>query len=248
MAQAGKEPVCNAGDMGLIPGLERSPGEGNGNPLWYSSLENTRERGAWWAAVQRVAKRQTCLSTQTSIHCILYEFFSDAIIPAPTFTSCKIWDIWWIFIECWLNLRNCPSHLEKWSRGVVIIEKAGQVHRDCGASFFFRFSLGWSAHVLRVFDDPQKISCRRDDSRNIHWMDFIWNCLKLVQYALFKLELIDSIRPAWGEMICAKIACWPSWLFTQVMWKKSESVAIPWTVACQAPLSVGFSRQEYWSG
>ena len=98
------------------------------------------------------------------------------------------------------------------------------------------------------FDDPQKISCRRDDSRNIHWMDFIWNCLKLVQYALFKLELMDSIRPAWGEMNCAKIACWPSWLFTQVMWKKSESVAIPWTVTCQAPLSMGFSRQEYRSG
>ena len=39
----------NAGDMGLIPGSGRSPGEGNGNPLQYSCLENSMDRGAWWA-------------------------------------------------------------------------------------------------------------------------------------------------------------------------------------------------------
>ena len=44
-----KEPACNAGDVGLIPGLGRSPGEGNGNPLQCSYLENSTERGAWWA-------------------------------------------------------------------------------------------------------------------------------------------------------------------------------------------------------
>ena len=52
---------ANAGnkrDMGLIPGLERSPGEGNGNPLQYSSLENPMDRGAWQATVRRVAQSQ----------------------------------------------------------------------------------------------------------------------------------------------------------------------------------------------
>ena len=44
---SGKESVCNAGDTGLIPGLRRSPGEGNDNPLQYSCLENPMERGAW---------------------------------------------------------------------------------------------------------------------------------------------------------------------------------------------------------
>ena len=39
----------SAGDLVLIPGLERSPGEGNGNPLWYSCLENSVDRGAWQA-------------------------------------------------------------------------------------------------------------------------------------------------------------------------------------------------------
>ena len=44
----GKESVCNAGDLGSIPGSERSPGEGNGNPLQDSCLENPMDRGAWW--------------------------------------------------------------------------------------------------------------------------------------------------------------------------------------------------------
>ena len=52
----GKESVCSAGDPGLIPGLERSPGEGNGNPLQYPCLENLMDRGAWWTAVLGVAK------------------------------------------------------------------------------------------------------------------------------------------------------------------------------------------------
>ena len=43
----GKESACNAGDLVLIPGLERSPGEGNGIPLQYSCLENPMDRGSW---------------------------------------------------------------------------------------------------------------------------------------------------------------------------------------------------------
>ena len=45
----GKQSACNEGDPGLIPGLRRSPGEGNGYPLQYSCLENPMDRGAWWA-------------------------------------------------------------------------------------------------------------------------------------------------------------------------------------------------------
>ena len=47
---------ANAGDVGLIPGLRRSPGVGNGNPLQYSWWENPIDRGAWWATVQWVAR------------------------------------------------------------------------------------------------------------------------------------------------------------------------------------------------
>ena len=55
----GKESAYNAGDLGSTPGSGRSPGEGNGNPLQYSCLENPTDRGAWWATVHGVAKRQT---------------------------------------------------------------------------------------------------------------------------------------------------------------------------------------------
>ena len=57
-----KEPACNARDPGSMPGLERSPGERNGNPLQYSCLENPTDRGAWQATVHAVAKSRTWLS------------------------------------------------------------------------------------------------------------------------------------------------------------------------------------------
>ena len=53
----GKESACNAGDPGSVPGLGRSPGEGNGYPFQYSYLENSMDRGAWQALVHGVAKR-----------------------------------------------------------------------------------------------------------------------------------------------------------------------------------------------
>ena len=52
----GKESACDAGDLGSIPGLGRSPGEGNGSPLQYSCLENPMDRGAWRAIVHGVAR------------------------------------------------------------------------------------------------------------------------------------------------------------------------------------------------
>ena len=61
----GKEPDCNVWvqSLGSIPGLGRSPGEGNGNPLQYSCLENSMERGGWKATtVHGVTKSQTLLS------------------------------------------------------------------------------------------------------------------------------------------------------------------------------------------
>ena len=57
-----KESTCNAGDPGLMPGLRRSPGEVNGNPLQYYCLKNPMVRGAWWATVHGVTKNWTPLS------------------------------------------------------------------------------------------------------------------------------------------------------------------------------------------
>ena len=54
-----KKPPTNAEDEDSIPGSRRSPGEGNGNSLQFSCLEDHMDRGAWWAAVHGVAKSQT---------------------------------------------------------------------------------------------------------------------------------------------------------------------------------------------
>ena len=63
-SSVGKESTCNAGDLGLIAGLERSPGEGNGNPLQYSWLENPMDRGAWQGIVHGVARVGHDLATK----------------------------------------------------------------------------------------------------------------------------------------------------------------------------------------
>ena len=60
-----KASACNGGALGLIPGLGRSPGEGNDNPLQYSCLENPMDGEAWWATVHGVTKSRTRLSEFT---------------------------------------------------------------------------------------------------------------------------------------------------------------------------------------
>ena len=63
-SSVGKKSACNAGDPGSIPGSGRSLGEGNGNPLQYSCLENPMDRGAWQATVRRVARVRYDLATK----------------------------------------------------------------------------------------------------------------------------------------------------------------------------------------
>ena len=58
----GKESALNAGDQGSVPEMGRSPGEGNDNPLQYFCLENSMDRGSWWATVHGVTKSWTQLS------------------------------------------------------------------------------------------------------------------------------------------------------------------------------------------
>ena len=65
----GKESACSAGDLGLILGSGRSPGEGHGNPLQYSCLENPMDRGAWRATVHGVTRSRTDWGTNTHHMC-----------------------------------------------------------------------------------------------------------------------------------------------------------------------------------
>ena len=82
----GKESVCHAGDPGWIPGLGRSPGEGDGNPFQYSCLENPMDRGAGWATVHGVTKSQTWLST-----CMTLPFWTSPV-PRPALLL-RLWSL-----------------------------------------------------------------------------------------------------------------------------------------------------------
>ena len=76
-----KASASNAGELGLIPELGRSPGEGNDNPLQYSCLENPMDRGAWWATIHGVTKSRTRLSDFTFTF-ILLAYFQSSIHAA----------------------------------------------------------------------------------------------------------------------------------------------------------------------
>ena len=77
-----KEPACQHGnvkDRGLIPGLGRSPGEGNGNHLWYSCLEYSMDTGSWWATARSIAKSLTWLKP-LSTHCMYAKSTLNAVV------------------------------------------------------------------------------------------------------------------------------------------------------------------------
>ena len=86
----GKVSTCQAGDLGSIPGLGISPGEGNGNPLQFSCMDNSMDRGAWIAIIYGVSKSQTWLK-QLSMHA--HPFFD--------------WVTWFFFFFT----LNCMRHL-----------------------------------------------------------------------------------------------------------------------------------------
>ena len=116
----GKASVYNAGDPGSIPGLGRSPGEGNGNPLQYSCLENPMDRGAWWATVHGVAKSRTRLSD-----------FSSSLLVETDNTLCVcvcvcvcVCGQWWVLQR---KLR-CSEVRSSWGREVLV--SLGKV-REC---------------------------------------------------------------------------------------------------------------------
>ena len=90
----GKEPACNAGDLGLILEWGKSPGEGHDNPLQYSCLENPMDRGTWQATIHEAAKSRTQLSnthihthTHTHTHTIIILGFPGGPVVKNLLTS-----------------------------------------------------------------------------------------------------------------------------------------------------------------
>ena len=76
-----KNPPANAEDSGSIPGLGRSPGGGNGNPLQCFCLGNPMDRGDWWVTVHAVAKRRIQLSDRAHMHACMWEIRKPGSSP-----------------------------------------------------------------------------------------------------------------------------------------------------------------------
>ena len=124
-----KASACNAGDLGSIPELGRSPGEGNSNPLQYSCLENPMDGGAWWATVQRVAKSRTRLSDFTFTFMLTLHFhyllFSEYLI----FTLLTSMLQYFIIVLSWNVLTtNEVGQLFMFLLTLEIVLKWAQIH------------------------------------------------------------------------------------------------------------------------
>ena len=104
--------ACNSGDPGLILGLGRSPGEGNGNPLQYSCLENPMNGGAWWATVRGVTESDTTERLHALTHMQPARLLCPWDFPGKnTRVGCHFF-LQWIFLTHGSNL--CLLHLLHW--------------------------------------------------------------------------------------------------------------------------------------
>ena len=116
---SGKEPTCNAEDIrdrGSIPGLGRSPGGENGNPLQYSCLENPMDRGAWRAIVHRVTKSQTQLKR-------LKHANQEYITQRREKSKCYSWSFTKLTQTCLFNEYCLQLCLEKWAPDLWVISE-----------------------------------------------------------------------------------------------------------------------------
>ena len=100
----GKESACNAGDLGSIPELGRSPGEGNGNPLQYSCLENAMDRGAWQTTVHRVGRKELDMTERLTHTLVL----AGLVCISNGKGTQALWVINWIPVH-WLSIKHSPT-------------------------------------------------------------------------------------------------------------------------------------------
>ena len=107
----GKEYACNAGDLGSMPGSGRSPEEGNGSPLQYSCLENSRDRGNWQVIVHGVAKRQPNRMSNTFTGMLHHEILSL--------------NISYLWLLCGSVVKNLPAN----AGDMGLIPDPGRSHR-----------------------------------------------------------------------------------------------------------------------
>ena len=160
-----KESACNVGDLGSIPGSGRSPGEGNGNSLQYSGLEDPMDGAAWWATLHGVSKSRTWLRDQ-HFHFLMNEHIQGLGHWSTSFFSCHLcvrgtwmWHLDWnhqtssgphasdihlyVFtnsLTCCLSIKSDPSKAEILLKIYSTVYQNGIIyyHRHCPVE-------GWTA-------------------------------------------------------------------------------------------------------
>ena len=108
-----KASACNAGDLGLIPGSGRSPGEGNGNPLQYSCLENPMDGETWWATVHGVAESDT--TERLHFSDIYQDIFPNLSMPL----LCKEGRFSPKSFHCQPRERKENSYIPMWTKSLI---------------------------------------------------------------------------------------------------------------------------------
>ena len=185
-------------------------GEGNGNPLQYSCLENPRDRGAWWAAVYGVAQSQTWLKRlsssnsrvvrlKSSVHCCLLAWGCPQFLVAFCFIK-----------VCKSRRQQRESQLVRW-KSYSFVTKSWKWHPIAFAVFHLSLGLAYTQG-----DRLQKdVNARRQE--------FLGAMFKVCLPYLYQFSSVQSLS-------------------------RVQFFVTPWTAAYQALLSMGHSRQEYWSG
>ena len=130
-----KNPPANAGDVGSVPGLERSPGVGNGNPLQYSYLESSMYRGgAWWATAHGVSRSRTQLSNGSHTH-TQWHNLQDALNGGKK-SMCRI-----VSIVCSVQFssvaQSCPTLWPQWNSMLPNLKKKKKKKRGRGGKHKF---------------------------------------------------------------------------------------------------------------
>ena len=196
-----KASTCNAGDPGSVPGLGGSPGEGNGNPLQFSCLENPMDRGAWWTTVHGVAKSRTWLSdftflwrkAMTNLDSILKSrdftlptkvYLIKAMIFPVVMYGCESWTIkkaerWRIDafeLWCWRRLLRVPWMTRRSNQS--ILKEISPEYSSEG--LMLKLKLQYFGHMMWRTDSLEKTLIlgiiegrRRRGQQRMRWLDDI---------------------------------------------------------------------------
>jgi len=199
----GKASACNAGDLGLIPGSERSPGERNGNLLQYSCLENSMDGGAWWATVHGVTKSWTRLNDFTFFTFLGFGKCSGASSRSNYWAG-----------HCWLSYKfDFMLHVVIWSRsGSLLLHR---IKEDSTSKQFFLFGgSSQGTHLLRFFIFPVYFKC---------WTTLEWITLSCLETSHVVIRGSASVMLSVGLcQLPVAIHCTPHLQGSRFLCKKLE--------------------------